>query len=82
MSRATRTYAPLMEDVVKAPRKDWTGLDLPDDVKPRDDQFWHPSYCYEVRNLRIRRSKMMTNNGNLPSLTKPHVIFGKSVSNM
>ena len=63
MTRGTRLYGALTEDVIKTPRKSWVGLDLPGDINPRDVQFWHPNFCFEVRNLRIRRSKYLNNNG-------------------
>ena len=65
MNRASRTYAPIMEDLVQVPRTNWDGIDLPADISPRDVQFWSKQFCYEIRNLRFRRSKYLTASGNL-----------------
>ena len=63
MNRASRTYAPILEDLVQVPMTNWDGIDLPVDISPRDVQFWSKQFCYEVRNLRFRRSKYLTANG-------------------
>ena len=68
MNRNGKTYASLAEDTNKTPRTNWDGLDLPPEVGPRDVKFWHPDFCWEVRNLRIRRSKYLNNNGKSFSL--------------
>ena len=65
MNRSAKTYAAVMDDLVKVPRTNWDGMDLPTDISPRDTHFWSPRFCFEVRNLRVRRSKLMTANGKL-----------------
>ena len=62
MNRSAKTYAAVIDDLVKVPRTNWDGVDLPTDIGPRDIQFWHPRFCYEVRNLRIRWSKPFSAN--------------------
>ena len=56
MNRAQRRYN-IYENVIKTPSTNWNGRNLPEEIKPFDETFFQPSFCYGLRNMRIRRSK-------------------------
>jgi len=57
MSRYERRYGPTLENIFKAPGLKFPGKDLTVN-DPMDPNFFHPKYCYQVHNLRIRRSRL------------------------